>query len=263
MARMRTLKPEAATSETLTTVPREVRWTFGLLWTHCDDKGRCAFNPKLIKAALYPLDDDVTTDVVVDEIDQLEQIGAVCVYEVGGRQYLHVPHWAEHQHPNRPQDSKLPPCPGGEGSDHAQQDRPEPSSSTAEQLTDDAVNDHGGLTPVLSCLVEAGTGDGEGEGEEQLPCSTASSDPFERFDEFWTAYPLHVSKLKARQRWLTQIKAGVDPQVMIDGAESYARQVRGKDREHIKHPDGWINGRRWEDEPVKAPVRHSSTEAWG
>lgn len=256
MARMRTLKPEAATSETLTTVPREVRWTFGLLWTHCDDKGRCVFNPKLIKAALYPLDDDVTTDVLVTEVDALEAIEAVCVYEVAGRQYLHVPHWKDHQHPNRPQDSKLPPCPGGEGDDHEQQGRPEPAISTAEQRSDDSVSTHGALTPVLACLVEAGTGEGEGKDNNSwsTPSTEAKPNLMQRFDEFWDLYPKRVAKQAAERKWQTLMRKGVDPQRIIDGTRNYRIEVRGKDRAHIKNPDGWLNAGRWEDEAPVAAV---------
>jgi hypothetical protein len=123
---MRTLKPEAATSETLSEVPRWVRWTFSMLWTHCDDKGRALWNAKLIKAAIYPLDDDVTPEVLEVELAELLRVGSICRYEVDGKTYMHVPAWDEHQHPNRPVPSKLPPCPHTDdtGTTHAQRSEP-------------------------------------------------------------------------------------------------------------------------------------------
>lgn len=150
MARMRTIKPEAAMSETLAQVPRDVRWTFGMFWTHCDDEGRAVWNTRLIKAAIYPLDDDVTLDVIEHEFAALELVGAVCFYEVDGREYVHVPAFGEHQHPNRRVESKLPPCPE---TDH--------SAPTHAQRSEPAVQTHEGLTPVV---VGEGRGDVDGEG---------------------------------------------------------------------------------------------------
>src|SRR6185503_13174298 len=108
---MRTIKPEAATSESLAEVDRAVRWTFAALWTHCDDEGRAAWNLRLIKAAIYPLDDSMTADAIACDLAELVRVGALCRYEVDGKPYLHVPSWADHQHPNRKVDSKLPACP--------------------------------------------------------------------------------------------------------------------------------------------------------
>lgn len=189
MARMRTLKPEAATSESLADVDRSTRWTFALLWTHCDDEGRAVNNPKLIKAALYPLDDDVTAEVISAEIADLCRVGAVCVYEVDGREYLHVPAWHEHQHPNRKVDSKIPECPGGMGPTHVKQPRRDDSRTTHGGLTEhavspdpvlptgnavtpantglseDAVSPHPQSTSVVVVGVVDGDVDGVGEGE--------------------------------------------------------------------------------------------------
>lgn len=149
MARMRTIKPEACTSESLAEVPRAVRWTFACLWTHCDDNGRAVWNPRLVKAAICPLDDDVTIDVLRSEMAELERVGAVCIYEIDGKSYLHVPSWHEHQHPNRPQESKLPACP-----------KTSHTSTIHVQRSDETVNEHGTLIPVV---VEEGRVLGEGE----------------------------------------------------------------------------------------------------
>jgi hypothetical protein len=144
MARMRTIKPEACTSESLARLPRGIRWTFACLWTHCDDDGRALRNSRLIKAAIYPLDDEMTPDIVASDLAELEAVGAVCFYEVDGREYLHIPSWSEHQHPNRPVPSKLPPCPK---SDHSPLTHPQRSEPT--------VNKQPQRTPVVG-VVEGG-----------------------------------------------------------------------------------------------------------
>src|SRR5690349_16384617 len=62
MARIRSLKPDAFKSESLSRVPRGTRWTFAGLWTYLDDAGRGKDNARLIWAELYPLDEDVTVE---------------------------------------------------------------------------------------------------------------------------------------------------------------------------------------------------------
>ncbi|NEA21574.1 hypothetical protein [Actinomadura bangladeshensis] len=110
---MRTIRPETFTSETLANVPVSARWTFAGLWTYADDEGRGRAEPRLIKGAIWPLDDDVTAKDVAVHLDALEAEGLICRYEHGGKGHLHIVNFAEHQKPNRPTPSKLPACPKG------------------------------------------------------------------------------------------------------------------------------------------------------
>jgi hypothetical protein len=153
VARMRTIKPEACTSESLALVDRAVRWTFAALWTHCDDEGRAVWNLRLIKAAIYPLDDTMTAAAIEDDMNELTRVGALCRYEVAGKSYVHVPSWSDHQHPNRKVESKLPPCPK---TDH--------SPSADLHLTEDAVSTHGAVTSVVVVGGVGGDGGVEGAG---------------------------------------------------------------------------------------------------
>ena len=57
MARIRSIKPEFFTSLTIADLTVEQRLTFIGLWTHVDDEGRCVDDSRLIKAAIWPLDD--------------------------------------------------------------------------------------------------------------------------------------------------------------------------------------------------------------
>lgn len=111
MARIRSIKPQAFTSESLAEVSVHARWTFAGLWTYVDDEGRGKADPRLIKGQIWPLDDDVTSKDVASYIDELEAGGMVCRYEVDGRTYLHVVRWHEHQSINKSTRSKLPCCP--------------------------------------------------------------------------------------------------------------------------------------------------------
>ncbi|MEV8638921.1 hypothetical protein AB0395_45430 [Streptosporangium sp. NPDC051023] len=67
---------------------------------------------------------------------------------------------------------------------------------------------------------------------------------------FWAAYPRKVSKQEARTKWVKAVRSGVDAELIIAGAERYAAEMTRKRtaKDKIKHPDGWLHGRRWEDE---------------
>ncbi len=68
---------------------------------------------------------------------------------------------------------------------------------------------------------------------------------------FWAVFPLKKSKQEARDKWAKAIRAGENPELIIAGAERYAAEMRrkNKSKSDIKHPNGWLSGRRWEDEP--------------
>ena len=207
MPRIRSIKPEAFTSETLAALPVLVRWTFAGLWTYADDDGRAKANIGLIKAAVWPLDDDVTTAHIGRFLDQLEAAGLICRYEVDGKAYLHVVNFSEHQHPNRPVPSKLPACsrrthgglsagsvgphpsgPGGSSEAVQRDDRRNGTSRAAleagnagqDTFTEHAVSPHGALNPNSSTMPptplrnEQGEGDGEGDGVQQASPAAAN-----------------------------------------------------------------------------------------
>lgn len=111
MPRMRTLKPEFAKSESIAALPRDVRLHFALLWTYADDDGRGIDNPKLIKAELWPLDDDATAETVEGWQAELERNGRIVRYEADGKRYFSVTNFDEHQKPQKRTDSKHPPPP--------------------------------------------------------------------------------------------------------------------------------------------------------
>ncbi len=107
MARIRSIKPTFFTSLTVAGLTLEQRLTFVGLWTHVDDEGRCIADARLVKAAIWPLDDRTATDVA-DDLRALTEASLIAHYEVGGRGYIEVSGWAEHQRVNRPTPSAFP-----------------------------------------------------------------------------------------------------------------------------------------------------------
>ena len=110
MARIRTIKPDAFKSESLSAIPRGARWTFAGLWTYVDDSGVGRADARLIAAELYPLDDRTTVADVEDDLSQLTDAGCIHTYMSGGKVYLHIPEFLRHQRISHPSQSYLPPC---------------------------------------------------------------------------------------------------------------------------------------------------------
>jgi hypothetical protein len=100
MARIRTIKPDFFTSLPVAELAVEARLTFIGLWTHCDDEGRCIDDARLIKAALWPLDDRTSQDVEGD-LEALSERSLILRYVVDGRRFIAVRGWREHQRINR------------------------------------------------------------------------------------------------------------------------------------------------------------------
>jgi hypothetical protein len=133
-------------SRTVTAWPYVIRWTFVGLPGYLDDQGRGEDDPRLVKAELYPLDDDMTPKAIEKHLAIIAATGPLCRYTVAGRTFLHMVSWAEHQRVNRPSPSLFPPCPVHDGS----------------------VNDHGGLTEgsVRTHVSLTDGSRGEGKGRE-------------------------------------------------------------------------------------------------
>jgi hypothetical protein len=107
MARIRTIKPTFFTSLTVAGLTPEQRLTFIGLWTHVDDEGRCVDDARLIKAALWPLDDRTAADIDTD-LWALTEASLILRYTLNERSYLAVRNWGEHQRINRQTTSSLP-----------------------------------------------------------------------------------------------------------------------------------------------------------
>ena len=138
MARIRSIKPEFFTSEIVASLPISARLTFIGLWTHVDDNGVAVDNPKLITAAIWPLEDDPREALArtSGDLASLSTAGLIQRYEVAGRRYLFVTGWDEHQrvsHPSKPRYPR-PTDPGATPVTSGNANPPEPSGNPPETL---------------------------------------------------------------------------------------------------------------------------------
>ena len=111
MARIRTIKPEAFQSDTLSGLSVESERTFLALLTQADDVGRFRDQPAVLNGAIWPLRPDHTVRDMEYDLSELVRVGIGCRYEVGDRKYMHIPSFLDHQRINRPTASKIPACP--------------------------------------------------------------------------------------------------------------------------------------------------------
>lgn len=118
MPRIRSIKPSFFQSDDVSALPLRARLTWIGLWTHCDDAGRTKDHARLIKAAIWPLD-NVTLADIEEDLSTLADQGRIVRYEAAGQRYLAIVNWDDHQSINRPTPSRIPAPPGRSLNGHA------------------------------------------------------------------------------------------------------------------------------------------------
>lgn len=110
--RIRSVHPAFWRSLTLAKLTREQRLFFVGLWSAADDDGRGVAEARILKGELFSLDDDITPTLIREWLAILASVGLIVLYETPNSKPLYqVVNWSEHQRPNKPTRSKLPPPP--------------------------------------------------------------------------------------------------------------------------------------------------------
>ncbi len=107
MARIRTIKPEFWTDETVVQLPYEARLFFIGLWNYADDSGILPNSPDRLKMQLFPADSKIDVE---STIGLLEASGLIS-YAQGeaGEELLMVNNFNKHQKISHPTESKFTP----------------------------------------------------------------------------------------------------------------------------------------------------------
>ena len=116
MARTRMIKADFFRSRSLAKVSRDARLTFIGLWTEADSAGRGVAHPAILKGAIWPLEDDITTDQVAAHLTELADTGHIVLYaDDAGDALFQVVNWTKHQSAAyRTGDSKHPAPPSSD-----------------------------------------------------------------------------------------------------------------------------------------------------
>lgn len=88
-----------------------------------------------------------------------------------------------------------------------------------------------------------------------VPTAKLGTDDDPGWVRFWAVYPRKVSKGDARTAWRNAVagrkdRLGTDPEIIIKGAEAYARARDGQEPKYTCHPATWLNRERWNDDPA-------------
>ncbi len=106
MARIRTIKPEFWTDEDMSELSEPAcLLAIGLL-NYADDEGYFNANPKLIRAAIFPIREPSRSIPVL--IQELSNCGYIAMYSTSdNKQFGHICNFARHQVVNKPRPSKI------------------------------------------------------------------------------------------------------------------------------------------------------------
>jgi hypothetical protein len=247
VARIRSIKPEFFTSLTIAELPLSARLTFIGLWTYVDDNGVGPADARLIRAAIWPLEE--APDILQRTREDLQSLHAarlIALYEDSGRPLVAVANWSEHQKVSHPRKNRFP--------------RPEEVSDLCKEATPDDLpsppEDY--QSPLETLRPEQGSGSreqGAGKKTPSPPPAASTSDPGPAFDAFWSAYPRKACKSEATKAWTKAMKAGADPNRILAAIKAHADYYRAAQTEQqfIPHASTWLNQARYEDEPPPLP----------
>lgn len=290
MARIRSIKPEFWDDEEIADLPRDARLLYIGTWNQADEHGRLRGNPKWIKGKIFPYDDDIDADYIDGLLKMLSDMGKVVRYTVAGKAYMYLPNLDRHQRLEASKvPSRLPSPDEADGRPvqvRAQGDDSRTQASTSsengaassELHADEAARDFNKVTLLYGTgSMEHGTDTSAPDEpmqehdsftleQQELtdPTYEIGSDNDPKWREFWAAVPRKQGKDEAREAWANHVIGKgeykgkpirkTDPDVMITGMKAYAQRVQRErlERRHIKMAQGWLNGRRWEDEQQEA-----------
>lgn len=203
MARIRTIKPDFWTDETLGECSPTTRLLFIGIWSHADDHGNLERSSKQLRAQVFPYDTLECEPLVQELISR----GLLIEYERQGKNYLHVPGFAEHQKIEKKSLPKFPPYDDSVSSRGA---LPEPSPwSSGSSLGREGNTDRADV----------------GSPDEEQPSKSGSP----VFAELKNLYPKRSGSHRwqdAESAFKARIREGHQPEEILEGVKRYAAFVR-------------------------------------
>ena len=104
MPRIRTIKPDFWTDETITECSLSARLLFIGTWNFADDNGNIEASAKQLKMKIFP-DDNIK---IASLLGELISHGLLTEYSLNGCKYLHIKGFKKHQVINRPSKTNIP-----------------------------------------------------------------------------------------------------------------------------------------------------------
>lgn len=205
MARIRTIKPEFWSDDTITECSLSARLLFIGIWNFADDAGNLDRSHKQIKTRIFPLD-NINCEPLIQE---LLTHGLLIEYSVSGQKYLHIPGFAKHQLINRPSKPVVPAY--------------EESLRTHVALTEGSVSTH----PVREGKGREGSGR-EGNTQEALAkIDQTEAELMNGYVAIVSAYPKRAVEhgILDEREYRKRIDGGVPHDELAAGVARYAEFV--------------------------------------
>lgn len=233
MARIRTIKPEFWTSEQIVECSPNSRLLFIGLWNFCDDGGVHPASPARAKMQIFP-GDPFSKDDVQAMIDELIDAKLIQEYEIDGKAYWRVSGW-KHQRIDQP--TYRFPQPDG--------DTPE---SSIKRRTHARGTESVRRTPE-ECSIPEGKGR-EGNVKDKKPSVQRKRRTADRFEEFWSLYPVKRGKAEALKKWKARRLDEIADRIIADVNNRIANDSQWK-RGYAPYGSTYVNQSVWEDETVE------------
>lgn len=255
MPRIRTIKPDMPTDETLGHCSRDARLLFAYGLTVADDYGRLRASGAYLRGALFPYDDDIGAGDVARWAQELIDAGPWVAYEARNENYVAYRTWWKNQridNRGRPSCPEPPPelgLPGPDSRLRAVDGAVENSSKVHSRRT--AANR--GDSPLEGEGEQEGEREREGEREGEGPSAGSQVNgrkvaPSRSFEVLWAAWPeaKRTHKPEALEEWRRALTAGADPTETVERALAwcaYWTRERFEPR-YIPRPGRWLRDSR-------------------
>ena len=234
----RLINESIRTSEKINSLTWFQEVLFTRLLTAVDDFGRFDARPAILKASLFPLKKDVTEKTIEDSLDKLVTIGLVNLYEVGGKPYLCLPTWADHQRVRNKRSKYPEPVICQQSAANCGE---LPQNAARIQSNPIRIQSESNPNPIQCAGAPAELADFVVENIDEIP-----------FNTFWEMYPRKEGKEYAMKAFSAAMIAGIDPETIIVGLrrviELQWSKLPEEEECYIPKPEKWIRGKCWEDE---------------
>ena len=238
------IKPGFFRSDSIAQLSLRARLTLIGLWTEADARGRGIAHARVLRGALWSLDDDVLSNDVEHDLRALMNTDHIQLYEVDGKRFYQVLRWDVHQS-----------AAFRRGESHL----PEPTPANICMLEHDEE-----CRSVLELEVK------ESKVNAQTGLSTQPDPVEEDFDDLWKIYPRKRGRIRALAKYRKTRKDGASAYDLKLATQNFADAMKAEKRaqEVIMHAERFFGkGREWEEflEPVKSESTRpkNNPAAWG
>ena len=213
MARKRMIDPEFWSDEEISAISFPARLFYIGLWNFADDEGRGKGHSKLLKAHIFPYDDDINVDKLKKEVSI-----KVEWYEVNNQQYYNLPNFLKHQRIDRPTPSKLP-------------------------LNEGSTSP---LRDVVPNIIEVKLSK-EQNIDLDTPIKAVLKSVPPNFDPIWELYPKKLGKKDAQRHFYASLKSGRTVAEITKSIKNYIQFIKDNKTEpqYVLHGSTFFNN--WED----------------